>query len=78
MGESGRETMDYGIETMTSRKPKSKGPRVIGIRTTAEWAAWLERVAKYCRTDVAKLVDAAVADYAKAKGFSEAPPERVP
>lgn len=60
-------------------KPKKpKGPKTIGIRATWEWADWLERVAKHCRTDVAKLVDAAVADYARSKGFTEGPPERVP
>lgn len=52
--------------------------RSVRVRVAGEWAAWLERAAKHCRTDIAKLIDAAVADYVKARGFSEEPPERVP
>lgn len=54
------------------------GPRTIGVRASGEWADWLERAAKHCRTDVAKLIDNAVADYVKSRGFEELPPERVP
>ena len=61
-----------------AKKAAAKPPRTVGVRTTAEWAAWLERGAKHCRTDVAKLIDAAVADYLKASGFDEVPPERIP
>jgi hypothetical protein len=54
------------------------GPRTVGVRASAEWADWIERAARHCRTDIAKLVDAAVADYVREKGFTEPPPERVP
>ena len=57
---------------------RTAGPRTIGVRSTAEWADWLELAAKHCRTDIAKLIDASVAEYAKARGFSEVPPERIP
>jgi hypothetical protein len=63
------------------QKPKpvpSRGPRTVGVRATGEWADWLERAARHCRTDVAKLLDAAVADYVKLRGFNELPPERIP
>ena len=63
------------------KRPKAaakKPPRTVGVRTTAEWAEWLERGAKHCRTDVAKLIDASVADYLKVRGFDETPPERIP
>jgi hypothetical protein len=59
-------------------KAAAKPPRTVGVRATGQWADWLERVAKHCRTDVAKLIDMAVADYAKARGFDELPPERIP
>ncbi len=64
-------------------KPKkgakgAKGPKTLGVRTSAEWAEWIEKGAKFCRTDVAKLIDVAVADYLKARGFTEPPPERIP
>ena len=57
---------------------KPTGPRTVGMRATGEWADWLERLAKHNRTDVAKVLDAAAVQYAKATGFDEAPPERVP
>jgi hypothetical protein len=60
---------------------KGKGPlppKTIGVRSTGEWAEWIERAARHCRTDVAKLIDAAVAEYVKARGFDEPPPERIP
>jgi hypothetical protein len=60
------------------KKGKPRGPRTIGIRTTGEWADWIERAARFCRTDIAKLIDAAVAEYVKARGFDEPPPERIP
>jgi hypothetical protein len=53
-------------------------PKTIGIRSTGEWAAWLERFARFRRTDVAKTVDEALARYAKETGFEEEPPERIP
>ena len=62
-----------------TEKPKEPlKPKTVGVRATGEWAAWLERGARYCRTDVAKLLDAAAVEYLKARGFNEAPPERVP
>lgn len=57
---------------------RKAGPRTVGVRASAEWADWLERAAKHCRTDIAKLIDASVAEYVKARGFTEPPPERVP
>lgn len=59
-------------------KGKPAGLKTVGVRATSEWADWLERLAKHNRTDVAKLVDAAVVSYAKATGFDETPPERIP
>jgi hypothetical protein len=58
-------------------KPEPKA-RTIGVRSSAEYAEWVERAAKHCRTDVAKLIDAALAEYARARGFDELPPDRVP
>jgi hypothetical protein len=58
-----------------SEPPK---PKTIGVRATGEWADWIERAARHCRTDVAKLIDAAVAEYVKVRGFDEPPPERIP
>lgn len=60
-------------------KPKKSQTsiRQVGIRATEEWAGWLERAAAFCRTDTSKLIDAALVDYLKAKGFDEPAPPRL-
>jgi hypothetical protein len=69
-------TMGRPKKSADQRKPTV--PRTVGVRASGEWAAWIERAAKHCRTDVAKLIDNAVVEYAKARGFEEIPPERIP
>jgi hypothetical protein len=51
-------------------------PTALTIRGSLEWREWVERAARYCRTDVAKLVDAALLAYVRGQGFEERPPER--
>lgn len=65
------------------RKPKAiKKPlatdrrQIISIRGTEAWRDWLNRLSEHCRTDAAKLVDAALVAYAKSQGFDEPPPKR--
>lgn len=59
-------------------QPDAEPPKkTVGIRSTLEWADWLERAADFCRTDVAKLVDASLVEYLKARGFDEPPPPRL-
>jgi hypothetical protein len=75
--------MATGAIDMAGPKQRTKAkapkpPKTVGVRTTAEWAEWIERAAKHCRTDVAKLIDASVVDYVKARGFDETPPVRIP
>jgi hypothetical protein len=73
-----------GLETTMARskstKAKAKAERSmkqIGVRSTREWAEWVERAAAFCRTDVAKLIDTALIKYLKAEGFEEPSPPRV-
>ena len=47
--------------------------RDVRIVATGEWADWIDRAARHCRTDIAKLIDAAVVEYVKARGFRRAP-----
>jgi len=68
---------------MARPKPTPKGtpepgprPTALTIKGSMEWRAWVDRGAKHCRTDVAKLVDAALVSHLKAQGFAEPPPER--
>ena len=50
--------------------------KVIAIRARSEWIGWLHQAAAHCRTDVSKLLDAAVVEYLKARGFDDPPPPR--
>jgi hypothetical protein len=54
------------------------GPRTIGVRASGEWADWVDQFAEHCRTDVAKLIDEALAAHAKVREFNKVPPKRVP
>ncbi len=57
-------------------KPSRPAPSGITIRGSAEWRAWVDRGAEFCRTDTSKLIDAALIEYLKARGFTEPPPKR--
>ncbi len=59
-----------------AKKPSGAKPTALTIRGNLDWRDWVERGADHCRTDVAKLVDAALIDYLRAKGFEENPPRR--
>lgn len=58
------------------------GPEAATIRIVVQcsptWAKWLKKGAKFCKTDVSKLLDISVTDYLEAKGFPEKAPDRVP
>jgi hypothetical protein len=56
-------------------KPEPK-PTVISLKGSDEWREWLRRYADFCRTDAAKLIDAALITHAKIVGFTEKPPRR--
>jgi hypothetical protein len=74
------------MENATLARPKAKtqqptttpGPKptALTIRGSSAWREWVERGAKFCRTDIAKLVDKALIEHLKAQGFKEEPPER--
>jgi hypothetical protein len=51
-------------------------PTALTIKGRLEWRDWVERGADFCRTDVAKLVDAALVEYLKQRGFDEPAPKR--
>jgi len=46
------------------------------MRTSGEYAAWVDRLAEKNRTTVAGLLDQALAAFAKQIGFDEEPPRR--
>lgn len=70
-----------GTMTVAKRKvskPAESGrkPTALTIKGSLEWRAWVEKGAAFCRTDVAKLVDASLIDYLKSRGFDDEPPVR--
>ena len=68
--------------TMAKKKP---GPKPSGgagrtvltnIRSTPEWRAWLDELSKFDRSTIADVIDHALVDYARAKGFPKPAPQR--
>lgn len=53
-------------------------PRSVAVtlKGSEEWKDWVERASKHCRLTVSGFLDAAAAEYAKMRGFTEEPPER--
>jgi hypothetical protein len=51
-------------------------PTALTIKGRLEWRDWVDRGVEFCRTDVAKLVDAALVEYLKQRGFDEPAPKR--
>jgi hypothetical protein len=49
---------------------------VMTIKGTAEWKEWLDRLADFSRLPTTVLIDVALAEWAKQKGFPESPPKR--
>lgn len=56
--------------------PSTLKPTALTIKGNREWRNWVERGAAFCRTDVAKLVDASLVEYLRSRGFTESPPVR--
>jgi hypothetical protein len=48
----------------------------VSIRATAEWKAWLEKLADFDRGSVADVIDRALARYATEIRFPDSPPKR--
>ncbi|MGP0067075.1 MAG: hypothetical protein ACLQGP_26210 [Isosphaeraceae bacterium] len=62
--------------TPKARDRAGEKPTALTIKGSIAWREWVDRGAKHCRTDVAKLVDAAIVDYLKARAFTEEAPAR--
>jgi hypothetical protein len=48
----------------------------VTLKGSAEWKAWVDDLADHCRTDVSKLIDMALVEFAKGHGFSRQAPRR--
>jgi hypothetical protein len=69
--------------TMTKKKPTTRAKPAAERKTIAvtikgdpEWKEWLEDLAGHCRDDVAKVIDKALVEYAKMKGYDREAPRR--
>jgi hypothetical protein len=48
----------------------------VTVKASREWKEWLDGLAAHCRTDVSKLIDAALIRHARAEGYEPEPPVR--
>ena len=49
---------------------------VVALKGSPEWKAWVDDLAVHCRTDLSKLVDLALVELAKSRGFNREAPQR--
>ena len=54
----------------------AKKPIIMAMRGSAEYKAWLERLAEFDRSSVAEMTERSHARYAREIGFEEPPPKR--
>ncbi len=59
------------------KKAEEKKYKTLGVRTTLEWADWVETLAAEYRTTAAGIIDRALQEWADSKGYKVKPPRRV-
>jgi len=57
-------------------KSKKRAGVGLTIRCTEAWRKWVEDGAEHCRTNTSQLIDVALIDYLKARGFDAPAPKR--
>jgi hypothetical protein len=73
-----------GLSAMAKKKPTRDSdkpapaprPTAFAIKGSLEWREWVEQGADHCRTDVSKLIDAALVEYLRERGYTNPPPKR--
>jgi hypothetical protein len=71
-----------GPATMAKKKTARSKPAAdrksiaVTIKGSPEWKEWIDGLAEHCRLDVAKVIDLAVVEYAKAEGYDPKAPQR--
>lgn len=50
--------------------------RTLTIKGRDDWKTWVQELSDHCRLDLSDLVDAALVDYARGRGFSKTAPKR--
>lgn len=56
--------------------PKERRAVVVTLKGSVAWKEWLGALAAEMRTDISKLIDMVLVDFAKAKGFKREAPRR--
>lgn len=69
-----------GLPLMAKKKPTPdkwpSKPVVLQMRGSAEYKAWLDKLAEFDRSTIADLTDRALAKHAREIGFPDPPPRR--
>ena len=65
-------------EKRIGRPPAADGirERAIVVRGRDDWKSWVQELSDFCRLDLSDLVDAALVDYARTRGFDKSAPKR--
>jgi hypothetical protein len=71
-------TKKPGERSPRNKERQDAGFRTIGVRVSDAYARWLAEAARHDRVTIAGFLDRAAADRARAIGFTEPPPERIP
>jgi hypothetical protein len=60
------------------RPPSAEGTRdqAVVVRGRVPWKTWVDELADYCRMDISDMVDQALVEFARGKGFDKMPPKR--
>lgn len=62
------------------KRPESGGAspefRNVTLRASRDWAEWADRASQHCRINLSTLLDVALCEYVRARGFEEPPPPR--
>jgi len=61
----------------TRKTEKPNRPSIaVTLRGGPDWKEWLEGFADHCRSDVSKVIDKALIQYAKSEGYNREAPRR--
>ncbi len=64
------------VKRAAARQEAGRKAIAVVVKGGPEWKAWLEGLADHCRTDVAKVIDKALTEYAKSEGYDQEAPRR--
>jgi len=70
------ETVEMAKKKTVSKAKADRSALAVTVRGSAQWKAWVEALADACRMDVSTLVDTALVELAKNRGFTKPAPKR--